>query len=109
MLFKTEPTPITEDFMRLFQKKGLDLILIGISNSIDVIQKSSLKYSFKIQEIENIIFPPYTAEHISCIIKDKLEEMKTATEIEIMYPEKLLKFTAQKLETLKKGDFRICQ
>ena len=30
-------------------------------------------------------------------------------EIEIMYPEKLLKFTAQKLETLKKGDFRICQ
>lgn len=48
VLFKSEPTPITEDFLRLFQKKSVNLILIGISNSIDVIQKSSLKYSFKI-------------------------------------------------------------
>lgn len=87
----------------------MDLILIGISNSIDVIQKSAMKFSFKIHEIENIIFPPYTAEHISCIIKDKLEEMRAATGIEIVYSDNLLKYTSQKLETLKKGDFRICQ
>lgn len=61
LLFRAAPTPFTEDFMKLFQKKGLPIILIGISNTIDALQKYSGKFSFKIHEIDNVIFPPYTA------------------------------------------------
>jgi Cdc6-like AAA superfamily ATPase len=79
LLFRTDPTPVTEDFMKLFQRKGLRLILIGISNTIDTLLKSSKKFNFKMQEIENIIFAPYTAVHIAEIIKDKLAEVYSET------------------------------
>lgn len=59
--------------MKLFQKKGLKLILIGISNTIDTLLKSSSKFCFKMHEIENIIFSPYTSENIAEIMKDKIE------------------------------------
>lgn len=108
LLFKTDPNPITEDFMKLFQRKGLKLMLIGISNTIDTVLKSSNKFGFKIHEVENIIFSPYTAEHISEIMKDKIEQVRAATELEIVFSDKLLRFAAQKLEALKKGDFRVC-
>lgn len=60
ILFKAAPTPVTEDFMKLFQKKNLNIILIGISNTIDTLLKSSNKFCFKMHDIENVIFPPYT-------------------------------------------------
>lgn len=108
LLFRAAPTPFTEDFMKLFQKKGLPIILIGISNTIDALQKYSGKFSFKIHEIDNVIFPPYTAEQIAEIMKDKIEQVRVTTGLDICVPEKLLRFASQKLEALKKGDFRIC-
>lgn len=65
LLLKNEPTPITEDFLKLFQRRGLRFILIGISNTIDTLLKSSKKFGFKMQDIDNIIFSPYTATHIA--------------------------------------------
>lgn len=108
LLFRAAPTPTTEDFMKLFQKKGFPIILIGISNTIDALQKYSGKFSFKIHEIDNVIFPPYTAEQIAEIMKDKIEQVRSTADLDICVPEKLLKFASQKLEALKKGDFRIC-
>jgi Cdc6-like AAA superfamily ATPase len=108
LLFKADPGPLTEDFMKLFQKKGLRLILIGISNTIDTLLKCSNKFGFKIHEVENVIFSPYTAEHIAEIMKDKIAEVRAFTRLDIAFPDKLLRFAAQKLETLKKGDFRVC-
>jgi Cdc6-like AAA superfamily ATPase len=108
LLFKADPGPLTEDFMKLFQKKGLRLILIGISNTIDTLLKCCNKFGFKIHEVENVIFSPYTAEHIAEIMKDKIAEVRAFTRLDIAFPDKLLRFAAQKLETLKKGDFRVC-
>jgi Cdc6-like AAA superfamily ATPase len=108
LLFKADPSPLTEDFMKLFQKKGLRLILIGISNTIDTLLKCCNKFGFKIHEVENVIFSPYTAEHIAEIMKDKIAEVRAFTRLDIAFPDKLLRFAAQKLETLKKGDFRVC-
>jgi Cdc6-like AAA superfamily ATPase len=85
LLFKNDPTPITEDFLKLFQKKSLRLILIGISNTIDTLLKSSKKFGFKMQDIENIIFSPYTAAHIAEIIKDKLGEVYSETGLKITF------------------------
>jgi hypothetical protein len=51
LLFRYDPNPLTEDFMRLFQKKGLRLILIGISNTIDTLLKSSAKFCFKMHDV----------------------------------------------------------
>jgi len=56
----------------LFGRKNIKLILIGISNTIDTLQKYSSKFSFKIQDIDNVVFSPYSCEHISEIMKDKL-------------------------------------
>lgn len=86
----------------------MNLILVGISNTIDTLQKYSGKYSFKVSEIENIVFAPYRTEHIMAILQDKISHLKGKFNITVDFPEKLLKFSSQKLETLKKGDFRIC-
>jgi Cdc6-like AAA superfamily ATPase len=59
-------------------------------------------------DVDNIIFSPYTAEHIAEIMKDKITEVRTRTELEIVLSDRLLKYSSQKLETLKKGDFRVC-
>lgn len=48
MLFKSAPGIVSEDFLLLFLKKSVNLILLGISNTIDTLQKYSGKYSFKI-------------------------------------------------------------
>ena len=54
------------------------------------------------------MFSPYTAEQIMLIFKDKLEYIQKKMNIHINYSDKLLKFSATKLEGLRKGDFRIC-
>ena len=59
-------------------------------------------------EIDNVVFEPYKMEHIMAIMSDKIEHIGKRMRIKIVFAEKLLKFAAQKLETLKKGDFRIC-
>jgi hypothetical protein len=41
-------------------------------------------------------------------MKDKVEHVQALTDLDIGFSDKLLRFSAQKLETLKKGDFRIC-
>ena len=51
LLFKGQPTVISEDFMTLFLKKSVNLVLLGISNTIDTLQKYSSKYSFNISDI----------------------------------------------------------
>ena len=47
--------------MSLFNKNGLKMILLGISNTIDTIQKYSSKHAFSVAKIGNIVFKPYTA------------------------------------------------
>lgn len=108
LLFKSAPGIVSEDFLTLFQKKSVNLVLVGISNTIDTLQKYSGKYSFKVSEIENVVFAPYKAEHIMAIMQDKLALVRQKFSLDLAFPDKLLKFAAQKLETLKKGDFRIC-
>jgi Cdc6-like AAA superfamily ATPase len=83
ILFKTAPDIISEDFLLLFSKKNINLILIGISNTIDTLQKYSSKFSFKINDIENVVFQPYTCENIIMIMKDKLEQISKKTYLEI--------------------------
>ena len=42
------------------------------------------------------------------ILRDKIEFIQAKMNLEVVFSDKLLKFAAQKLEALKKGDFRIC-
>lgn len=41
-------------------------------------------------------------------MKDKIEQVRAETGLDIVFSDKLFKFASQKLESLKKGDFRIC-
>ena len=59
LLFKAPPSAISEDFLTLFLKKSANLVLLGISNTINTLQRYSSKYSFNIGEIENVVFEPY--------------------------------------------------
>ncbi len=70
---------------------------MGISNTADALQKYSGKYSFKVSEIENVVFAPYRAEQISATIKDKLEHIALSYKIEVIFDDKLLRFASQKL------------
>jgi len=76
ILFKSAPDIVSEDFLSLFLKKTVNLVLIGISNTIDCLQKYSGKYSFKVTEIENVVFSPYRADQIMTIVLDKLKQIK---------------------------------
>lgn len=75
----------------------MNLVLVGISNTIDTLQKYSGNYSFKVTDIENVVFSPYKAEQIQVILTDKIKHLKEKFKIIIEFPEKLLKFAAQKL------------
>ncbi len=48
-------------------------------------------------DIENVIFPPYSSEHIAEIMKDKVQEIEAKTSLSITISDKLLRFAAQKL------------
>jgi Cdc6-like AAA superfamily ATPase len=51
LIFKSAPDAVSEDFLTLFLRKSVNLVLLGISNTIDTLQKYSGRYSFKITEI----------------------------------------------------------
>ena len=49
----------TEDFFKLFSNPKIDIMLLGISNTIDAMVKYSKNIALNINEIKNIVFKPY--------------------------------------------------
>ena len=84
-MFKAQPNPVTDAFLSLFIKKSVNIILLGISNTIDTIQKYSSKYSFNITTIENVVFAPYRMEQIMVILRDKLEHIEKKMRIKVEF------------------------
>ena len=55
------------------------MILIGISNTIDTLQKYFFKFSIKLEDVDNIVFKPYTVKDIREIITEKFDELELKT------------------------------
>lgn len=49
----------TEDFFQLFSNPNLNLMMIGVSNTIDALAKYSKNIALNLNEIKNIVFEPY--------------------------------------------------
>jgi Cdc6-like AAA superfamily ATPase len=92
--------------LSLFSTKELNICLIGVSNSIDALEKYNEKVA-SLYQIKNLVFAPYTQQIIGNIITDRLYELKEKCQIEIVISEKLLNYLARKLENVTKGDIRI--
>ena len=62
------------------------MVLLGISNTINTLQRYSSKYSFNVTEIENIVFEPYKMEHIMAILGEKIAHIEKRMKIKIVFP-----------------------
>jgi Cdc6-like AAA superfamily ATPase len=77
---------------------------VGVSNSLDTLEKYSLKVHHSIEEVHSVVFTPYTHEAISALILEKLEQLRErGLQVEL----KMVNYVAKKLETVTKGDLRI--
>lgn len=59
----------TEDFFMLFSNPKINIMMLGISNTIDAMAKYSKNICINLNEIKNIVFEPYSHETIVKIIK----------------------------------------
>jgi Cdc6-like AAA superfamily ATPase len=87
----------SSEFLTLFSKKELNLGLIGVSNTIDALEKYNAKVFFSLYEIRNLVFSPYDLDTISMIIENKLNEIKERFDFRFEITSKLLKFASRKL------------
>ncbi len=87
----------TEDFFCLFSNTKLNLMMLGISNTIDALAKYSKSISVNLNEIKNIVFQPYAIENIVKIIKEKLEIIRERFGFNIITNDKVLNFIAAKI------------
>lgn len=60
--------------------------MVGVSNTIDTLQKYSGKYSFKVSDIENVVFAPYRAEHIAGLLGEKLAQVGERFDLNVEFP-----------------------
>jgi hypothetical protein len=97
----------TEDFFCLFSNHKLNIMMLGISNTIDALAKYSKSISVNLNDIKNTVFQPYPLENIVKIMKEKLELIHDKFGFKIVANDKVLNFIAAKIENLKKGDVRI--
>lgn len=87
----------TEDFFCLFSNPKLNIMMLGISNTIDALAKYSKSISVNLNEIKNIVFEPYPVENIVKIIKEKLEIIRERFNFNIITSDKVLNFIAAKI------------
>lgn len=96
----------TYEFLSLFSRKELNLSLIGVSNSIDALERYSEKVA-SLHQAKNLVFAPYNQHIIAAIILDRFHELSQRCQINIEVSEKLMRYVARKLENLTKGDLRM--
>ena len=53
-------------------KKELNFGLIGVSNTIDALEKYNGRSHLMMSDIKNLVFCPYNQDYIDLIIKDKI-------------------------------------
>ena len=55
---------LTEDFFDIFTNRNLRIVMVGISNTIDALEKYCEKININVSEVTNIVFNPYTVEQL---------------------------------------------
>lgn len=107
LFFNSTKEYLSEDFFSLFSNKNLKIMLIGISNDIDALEKYGPKFNVGVSDVSNIVFNPYTIEEVKNIIEDKIATVAAKTGIRLLFTEKLVRYSANKMNEMKKGDMRI--
>lgn len=82
-----------------------NIVLIGASNTIDLIVKLNQEYKIS-AEIKNIVFQPYTYDEIFAILKDRIYNTEGLEEKGSAFEEMAVRFCAKKIYSLKGGDIR---
>lgn len=61
--------------MELFRRRDSGLWLIGVSNSIDAVEQYCRRNQLIMGSIRNIVFAPYSQEHLALLIEQKLQQL----------------------------------
>lgn len=64
LFFNSYKEALSEDFFDIFCNKNLKILLLGISNTIDALEKYGDKLKVKVSEVTNIVFNPYTKDQL---------------------------------------------
>jgi Cdc6-like AAA superfamily ATPase len=60
-------------FLTFLLTRNLKIVMLGISNTIDALEKYCEKLKINVNEVTNIVFNPYTVEQLKEIIIDRLD------------------------------------
>lgn len=93
------------DLFKLPKYPGSSLILIGASNTIDLIVKLNEQYKIS-SDIKNIVFQPYTYDEIFSILKDRVYSTEGYEKHGQIFDEFGLNYCARKIYQIKGGDIR---
>jgi len=93
------------ELLKIPKYPNSNLILIGASNTIDLIVKLNKEYKVS-NEIRNVVFQPYTYDEIFSILKDRIYNTEGLQDKGKSFEEMAIRFCAKKIYSLKGGDIR---
>jgi len=93
------------ELLKIPKYPNSNIILIGASNTIDLIVKFNQEYKIS-AEIKNIVFEPYTYDEIFSILKDRIYNTHGLEDEGKAFEEMAVRFCAKKIYSLKGGDIR---
>jgi len=93
------------ELLKMPKYPNSNLILMGASNTIDLIVQLNQEYKVS-NEIKNIVFQPYTYDEIFSILKDRIYKTQGLEDKGKVFEEMAIRFCAKKIYALKGGDIR---
>lgn len=93
------------ELLKLPKYQNSNFILIGASNTIDLILNLNQEYKIS-AEIKNVVFQPYSNDEIFSILKNRLYKTEGLEDEGKTFDETAVRFCAKKIYSLKGGDIR---
>lgn len=93
------------ELLKLPKYQGSNFMLIGASNTIDLIVNLNQEYKIS-AEIKNVVFQPYSNDEIFSILKNRLYNTQGLEDKGKAFDETAVRFCAKKIYSLKGGDIR---
>lgn len=98
------------DVFRLSNVKNSKLMIIGVSNSMELLYKIGDKYKTNLHNIKNIVFPSYSAEQLMEMISARINEFANKFGFldikENIFERNAVRLLASKIYNIKGGDMR---
>lgn len=98
------------ELFKLANLKNSKMMILGVSNSMELIFKIAGKYKVNLQSIKNVVFSSYTEEQLSNIIIERTNEFLKENKVRLLpeqiFEKNVIRLLCTKVYNVKGGDMR---